>query len=244
MQKRYGKPKRFSDPYKDFSDEDQELAEISAKTDEELSLSDFGWIFQMYLPAADYEEGLYYIPLCFELMENSCPFEANVCVSLFWYIEHFRENLQKDGFYRDCLERTERLFEMFTSDFVVADEYQPAPQFRLSKLKYGRSVEKLVNGLGYCEETWEMFSEFLFGLKDKGEIGSCWWIIVSYCVRDWLLYRERKSFGYKYHKIIFEHFHKFGEYPRHWEKAMTYTKKKGSYRFLPPFAIIPFDIEK
>jgi len=244
MQKKYGKPKRFSDPYKDFGGEEKELAEIISKSDEALDLRDFGWIFQMYLPAADYKEGLYFIPLCFELMEKACPFEANVCNSLFWYIEHFKEKLKKDSFYEDCIKRTEELFEMFTKDFIVADEYQPNPKYRLSKLKYGLSVDRIVSGLAHCEETWEILSKFLFGLKDKGDVGSCWWFIISFFVRNRLMYVTKRSFGYKRNKIIFEYFHKFGEYSKHWEKARIYTQKKGFYSFLPQFAIIPFEIEE
>ena len=244
MQKKFGKPKRFSDPYKDFEGEESELAEIIAKSDEELDLHNFDWIFQMYLPAADYEEGLYYIPLCFEFMEKACPFEANVCDSLFWYIEHFKEKLKNDGFYMVCVKRIEELFEIFTNDFVVINEYQPNRRYRLSKLEYGQSVDTVITGLVSCEETWEILSNFLFGLKNKGSVGSCWWVMISFFVRDWLMFTERRDFGYKRRKIIFEYFHKFGEYSKHWEKARIYSQERGFYSFLPQFAIIPFEIEK
>lgn len=244
MQRKYGKPKLLSDPYKDFVGEAESLAEIVAKPDSSLDLRDFGWIFQMYLPAADYEEGLYYIPLCFEMMENACPFEANVCNSLFWYIEHFKEELEKDGFYSACLARTAKLFEMFTSEFVVVGEYDPQPRFRFSKLKYGESVHRIVNGLSRCEETWEILSGFLFGLKNKGAAGSCWWIMVSYFARDWVMYAQKRTLGYKRRKLLFEYFHKFGEYSKHWEKARIYTKERGTYGFLPQFAIVPFTLNK
>ena len=198
----------------------------------------------MHLPAAAYEEGLYYIPLCFEYMMKACPLEKNVCISLFWYIEHFKDRLLKDSFYQDCIQESEKLFEIFTNDFVVINEYQPNEKYRLSKLKYGQSVDSLVYGATQSDETWKILSKFLFGLKNKGAIGSCWRIMVSYFVRDRISYARKRSYGYKYEKLLFEHFHKFGEYSKHWEKAMTFTKERKTYYYLPQFAIIPFELAK
>lgn len=244
LKKKYGKPRRLSDPYKDFEGEKEKLAEIIAKSDNELNFHDFGLIFQMYLPAADYHEGLYYIPLCFERMKKACPLDKNVCVSLFWYIEHFKDKLKEDGFYANCIGEIENYFEMITKDFVVINEYQPNFRYRLSKLEYGLTLESIVYGATKSDETWKILSKLLFELKDKGAVGSCWWIMISYFVRDLLTYGRRGSFGYKKEKIMFEHFHKFGEYPKHFERARLYTQEKGTYSFLPQFAIIPFEIKK
>lgn len=242
FQHKYGKPSRFTDPYVDFTGEEEILNEIICKQDSELDLRDFGLIFQMYLPAADYKEGLYYIPLCFELMEKACPFEANVCISIFWYIEHFKDKLQQDEFYEDCLDRINKLFELFTKEFTVINEYQPGERYRLSKLKYGMTIGRLVRSLDSCEETWNLLTDFLFGLKNKGAVGSCWWLIISWIVRESIMYDRPRSFGYKQNKILFEHFHKFGEYSKHFERARIYLKEKGTYDFLPQFAIVPFKL--
>ncbi len=244
MQTKYGRPKQLTDPYKDFEGYEDKLTKIINKKDEELNFEDFGLIFSMFLPAADYQEGLYFIPLCFEKMEKSCPFEENVCVSLFWYIGHFQDKLKEDGFYADCIREIESYFEMITKDFVVVNEYQPSLRYRLSKLKYGLTVERIAYGAMQTDETWKILSKLLFGLKDKGSIGSCWWIMVSYFVRDRISYAQKRSLNYRKEKIMFEHFHKFGEYSKHFEKARLCTQEKGTYSFLPQFAIIPFEIKK
>ncbi|MDQ3800853.1 MAG: hypothetical protein M3384_15510 [Acidobacteriota bacterium] len=242
MRRKYGKPERFSYPYQFHRGQPEKLAEILRKADSELTLSDFGFIFSMHEPDADYEEGLYYIPLCFENMKTACPLERNVCVSLFWYIEYFKDKLEKDGFYEDCLKEIENLFEMFTGDFTVINEYQPSRRYRLSKLEYGLAVDTLVYGATQSEETWSLITPFLFNLRNRGAAGSCWWIMISAFVRDWLSYDDKNNFGYKKRKIIFEHFHKFGEYAKHWERARIYTQEKGSYEFLPQFAVVPFTL--
>ena len=242
MQGKYGKPEQFTYPYRFHLRQPEKLAEILGKADAELNLYDFGFIFSLSEPDADYEEGLYYIPLCFESMRSACPFERNVCVSLFWYLEYFKDRLEKDGFYEDCIKEIENLFQMYTGDFTVINEYQPSRRYRLSKLRYGLSVGTLVFGATQSEETWNLLTPLLFNLRNQGAVGSCWWIIISAAVRDWISYANKKSFSYKKRKIIYEHFHKFGEYAKHWERAGIYTQEKGSYEFLPQFAVIPFTL--
>lgn len=243
MQKKYGKPNRLTYPGQFHKYQPEKLNELLSKTDSELNLSDFGSIFGMNEPDADYEEGLYYIPLCFEYMKTACPFERNVCPSLFWYIEFFKERLTEDEFYQDCLDEIENLLEMLTNDFVVVKEYQPKPRFRLTKLKYGESFKTLVWSVTKSDETWNLLSKPLFDLKNKGAVGSCWWILTSYLVRDYLNYKQRGDYNYKKHKIFFEHFHKFGEYPKHFTRARIYLQEKGTYEFLPQFHIIPFSLD-
>lgn len=244
MQKKYGRPQQLTDPYKDFEGYEEKLVKIINKNDEELNFEDFGLIFSMFLPAADYREGLYFVPLCFEKMEKACPFERNVCVSLFWYIEHFRDNLEADGFYTDCVREIENYFGMITKDFVVVNEYEPSLRYRLSKLKYGLTLESIACGATKSDEIWNILGKLLFELKDKGAVGSCWWIMISYFVRARIKYARKRNFDYKKEKIIFEHFHKFGEYSKHFERARLYTQEKDTYSFLPQFAIIPFEIKK
>lgn len=243
MQKKYGKPNQLTYSGQFHKHQPEKLAELLGKSDAELNLLDFGSIFGMHEPDADYEEGLYYIPLCFEYMKTACPFEKNICPSLFWYIEYFKVRLEKDGFYQKCLEEIENTFEMLTNNFVVIKEYQPNSRFRLTRLKYGKSFELLVYSATQSDETWNLLSKFLFNLKNKGVVGSCWWILTSYLVRNYLHYSKRGDLNYKKDKILFEHFHKFGEYPKHFTQARIYLQEKGTNDFLPQFAIIPFSLE-
>lgn len=242
MQRKYGKPLQLSYPYQFHKYQPEKIAEILNKSDGELTLEDFGFIFSMHEPDADYQEGLYYIPLCFEKMEEACPFERNVCISLFWYIEFFKHRLIEDGFYAECIQGIESYFEMITGDFAIRKEYEPSRRYRLTKLEYGLTVDTIVFGAVSSDETWKILSKLLFGLKNKDAVGSCWWIMISYFSREWIMHARKGSYTYKKRKILFEHFHKFGEYSKHFERARNYTQEKGTYEYLPQFAVIPFNL--
>jgi hypothetical protein len=239
MQEKYGKPSQLTYPGRFHKYQPEKIIHILNKPDSKLSLNDFESIFCMQEPDADYKEGLYYIPLCFETMKNACPFDRNVCYSLFWYIEFFKQRLVNDGFYEDCINEINSYFQMITKDFLVINEYQPHPRYFLSKLKYGLTVESIVYSSTSNDETWKLFTNYFFELKTHGDVGSCWWILISYLVRENLRYGRKKTFGYLKMKMVFEHFHKFGEYSIHFEKAMSHAKKYGCESFISTLAISP-----
>ena len=57
---RYPRPRKFSDPGGDFSDE--ELKDLIRKQDNALTEADLMCIFQGALPAGDYQEVMYFLP--------------------------------------------------------------------------------------------------------------------------------------------------------------------------------------
>ena len=59
--RKYSRPTKLSDPGSDFSRE--ELEAIIHKTDVDLTDTDLVCIFQSFLPAGEYRESVYFLPL-------------------------------------------------------------------------------------------------------------------------------------------------------------------------------------
>lgn len=223
MQYKYGKPQQFSDPYKDWNDCPERLQEILDKDDEDLDQSDFAAIFAEHLPAADYYEGLYYIPLCFQYMQKKLdPIDTNICSSVFWYMVHFKHKLEADGYYDDCLQRISGLIQSYTDSFELIrlddtelEEHGIDKRYR-EMAKHCRSVHDLVDSLVKYDEYWAVISDWIERLAAAGDVGSCWWIDIASHVRWWhILYREDDQANAR-KEVIINRLHKFGDYIKHW----------------------------
>ena len=58
---KYPRPEKFSDPGGDFSEE--ELENLIRKSDNDLTETDLMCIFQGALPAGEYQEVMYFLPI-------------------------------------------------------------------------------------------------------------------------------------------------------------------------------------
>jgi hypothetical protein len=96
---KYPRPAKFSDPGGDFSDE--ELKELIRKRDNELTETDLMCIFQGALPAGEYHEVMYFLPIALQhIVENK---ESDTANELLRWISYNQEELQADGYYDDLL---------------------------------------------------------------------------------------------------------------------------------------------
>ena len=117
---KYPRPARLSDPMDDFSPD--ELAAIICKKDAELTETDLICIFQGALPAGEYRESVYFLPLALKhIVENSG--EATLCENLLRWIGIQRADLQRDELYDELLDFFESLFAELTSRFVLKGDY-------------------------------------------------------------------------------------------------------------------------
>jgi hypothetical protein len=238
MKEKYGKPQQFSDPHHDWYDCPERLQELIEKKDNDLNLEDFGAIFSEWLPAADYEEGLYYIPLCFGYMSKMLdPVATNICTSIFWYIAYFKNRLKEDGYYADCLKLIRELVQSYTDNFELIrlsddelEEYVIDKRYR-EMPRYCRSVYDLVDCLIKYEEFWDLLLDWIEGLAKRGGAASCWCVDIASHVRWWhILYREDDTANGRKEELI-NRLHRFGEYKKHWYIVSQFAASKKFYEY-------------
>ena len=116
---KYPRPAKFSDPGGDFSDE--ELKELIRKRDNELTETDLMCIFQGALPAGEYHEVMYFLPIALQhIAENQ---ENDTLDNLLRWASYNQEDLQADGIYDDLLNFFETLFVELTSQYILSENY-------------------------------------------------------------------------------------------------------------------------
>ena len=116
---KYPRPAKFSDPGGDFSDE--ELKELIRKRDNELTETDLMCIFQGALPAGEYHEVMYFLPIALQhIAENQ---ENDTLDNLLRWTSYNQEDLQADGIYDDLLNFFETLFVELTSQYILSENY-------------------------------------------------------------------------------------------------------------------------
>ena len=92
---KYPRPEKFSDPGGDFSEE--ELSELIRKQDSDLTEGDLMCIFQGALPAGEYHEVMYFLPIALRhIAENK---EVDTADNFLLWMGHNEESLRADRCY-------------------------------------------------------------------------------------------------------------------------------------------------
>ena len=119
---KYSRPTKLSDPGSDFSQE--ELEAIIHKADADLTDTDLICIFQSFLPAGEYWESIYFLPLALKrICDTDDDGATTLCENLLIWIGQQKENLEKDQLYDRLLAFFENLFAELTSAFRLKDGY-------------------------------------------------------------------------------------------------------------------------
>lgn len=116
---KYPRPEKFSDPGGDFSEE--ELSELIRKQDSDLTEGDLMCIFQGALPAGEYQEVMYFLPIALEHVAGNQ--ENDTLDNLLRWISYNQNALQADNCYDDLLIFFELLFVQWTSFFDLKGDY-------------------------------------------------------------------------------------------------------------------------
>lgn len=118
---KYPRPTKLSDPGSDFS---QEELTIIHKADADLADTDLICIFQGFLPAGEYRESIYFLPLTLKhICDTDGDGASTLCENLLKWISEQKENLEKDDLYDRLLAFFESLFAELTSAFRLHDDY-------------------------------------------------------------------------------------------------------------------------
>ena len=159
---KYPRPEKFSDPGGDFSEE--ELSELIRKQDSDLTEGDLMCIFQGALPAGEYHEVMYFLPIALRhIAENK---ESDTANELLRWMSYYREDLQADHCYDDLLNFFESLFFGLTSESLLSD---------------------YVKNSTLCETLAEILNKNHNGMGDmliKKYLGK----VENYVQAEWLLY--------------------------------------------------------
>ena len=159
---KYPRPEKFSDPGGDFSEE--ELSELIRKQDSDLTEGDLMCIFQGALPAGEYHEVMYFLPIALRhIAENK---ESDTANELLRWMSYYREELQADHCYDDLLNFFESLFFGLTSESLLSD---------------------YVKNSDLCETLAEILNKNHNGMGDmliKKYLGK----VENYVQAEWLLY--------------------------------------------------------
>lgn len=116
---KYPRPEKFSDPGGDFSEE--ELSELIRKQDSDLTEGDLMCIFQGALPAGEYHEVMYFLPIALRhIAENK---EVDTADNFLRWMGHNEESLLADRCHDKLLDFFEILFADLTSECVFNGMY-------------------------------------------------------------------------------------------------------------------------
>lgn len=116
------KPTRFSDPYCDWDGCENELNAILLKDEDDLVADDYHVIFARHLPAADYKEGMHYIPYCLDYLSEGREIHASRYPdSLLWWIHNYMSEMKADGQWAAVIQHLERTCIALVSDFELFD---------------------------------------------------------------------------------------------------------------------------
>ena len=114
---KYPRPAKFSDPGGDFSEE--KLSVLIGTPDGELTEEDLMCIFQGALPAGEYHEVMYFLPIALQhIAENK---ENDTASEVLRWMHYYREELQADGCYDEILNFFEHIFAIITSESLLSD---------------------------------------------------------------------------------------------------------------------------
>ena len=223
----YPKPEKFSDPFQDWMGCEKTLTDVLAKDKTSLGENDYNVIFARTLPAANYEEGVYYLDSCFDFMRRKqSSVESHICEGFFDFINYHRERLEKDGLLNPCLEELVRLFQSYTSSFEVIhltdeelEQHQIIPSYR-DWPKYSRVVEDLVEYLIEYEFFAPVLDDLMAWLNQNDTHRSQWWIAIAYYVMtNWyVIYDDQDESNARKQRLIYRLFN-LHDYSSHMRRS-------------------------
>ena len=212
---KYSRPEKLSDPFQDWMGCEKTLTGVLAKDKTSLDRSDYDVIFAHGLPAANYEEGAYFLDSCFDFMRRKqSSVESHLCEGLFDFINYHRERLEEDGLLSQCLGEIIRLFQSYTSSFEVIhltdaelEHYKIETCYR-EWPKYSRVVEELVEYLVEYELFSSVLDDSMTWLNQEDVHKSGWWIaIADYVMMNWyVIYEDHDESNARKQRLIYRIF--------------------------------------
>jgi hypothetical protein len=215
----YEKPKTLSDPFFDWQDSEAEISKVLATNPQALDHDAFSIIFYENLPAANYQEGCFFVPYFLDFYEATPNFRTPNLTGFFWFIDYFRHDFERDGLIDPIFARIWEIFLNRTLTFTIyrlSDE--ELMQYSISdSYREMASGSPLIHELLDCFTKWAVFDSVLDRLQSHFEQASqpersFWFCECAFHTRNWLwvdsepLVRRQALFNF-FHTIERFRFH-------------------------------------
>ena len=199
---KYPKPKQLSDPFSDWQGCEDQLRAILQKDDVELNADDFNVIYYSCLPAANYEEGAYYIEKCTDYIATGWDIrDSRLPSGLLRWIVTYGEELAADRLFDDAkglivssLWRLLDRFDLF--DLTKEECARLGMDFSYAIGPYNReTVGDFMDELTIYDEFEPELNGIVDRLIESDELSHIrWYIEIAAHTRTWsLLYNEEHS---------------------------------------------------
>ncbi|MFT5905394.1 MAG: hypothetical protein ACI9E1_000991 [Cryomorphaceae bacterium] len=234
----YKRPTQLSDPYQDWMGCEDQIKNILETPLGDLKHEDYVVIFYQNLPAADYSEGVYYLESCFQYMAGNEGLEERIYEGVFWWIDHFKESLDKDKLLECCLDAVWQLFLKLTENFkVIRLSNEELKEFGISE-SY-REIASNTRAIGdYLEAVTysDLYAPILLKLKEHldnldSEIKSYWFREIEYHTRQWIWLGTD---GIEKRQDFYDYCHRAERYKMHWKAIVMNSESKlcdGFYQY-------------
>jgi len=229
------KPIKFSDPFQDWDGCDDRLAAILAKPSDELMRDDYSVIFYQHLPAADYEEGCYFVPAYLDFLSETSGLEERGYEGFFWYINYFADRFTRDGLLApiqerlwDCLAHLTATFQIVRlSDFEL-EHAGICPSYReIAHLT--RTLPDILDGI----TKWPVFDPVLTRFlahfdRPLSDAHAHWFYEFAFHTRTWLWLKQEPL---DRHQRVFDFFHSLDRFRTHHDKVMASPITEGFFEY-------------
>ena len=236
MKTPYSKPKTLSDPYIDWQDSEAELARVVAANPEDLGREDYGMIFYQNLPAANYMEGCFYVPFFLDFYARGWGFKSPNLEGFFWFVDHHRNEFERDGLLQPILERIWEIFLGRTATFSIhrlTDEEIALHRICESYRELALGAQA-VNELLDCFTTWDVYRPLTERLKEHfaavtTEVKSFWYCECAFHTRTWLWVDSQPE---ERRQDLFDFFHRLSRFSAHYGNSLMNSDiNKGFFQY-------------
>ncbi|MEM6638439.1 MAG: hypothetical protein AAF610_00915 [Pseudomonadota bacterium] len=146
----YPRPIRFSDPHRDWrADRLQQILEVP---DEALTSAEYRVMFAVGVPAASYEEGVYFLPYAFAHLLKDKNDALDYLPGVFRFVSFHADRLAEDRLTKPVRLAITKCFSHWTSTFAVVHYDKQACRKKGWGLDYANHVaysEEVCDGLDY-----------------------------------------------------------------------------------------------
>jgi hypothetical protein len=224
----YPRPATLSDPYMDWMESGAEIQRVVATDPASLTRDDYWMIFYQNLPAANYQEGCFYVPFFLAFYRRAPDFTAPGFDGFFWFIDHFRDDFVRDNLLSPILDEIWDIFLTLTATFSVhrltdaeLEEHGISPSYR-EMAPRSRVVHEMLDAF----TSWPVYDPLLERLRThfapvQTPAHSFWFCECAFHTRTWLWVDSEPA---ERRQALFDYFHRFEHFSPHYRNSFLNMK--------------------